>query len=246
MRTHCLRSGLALIACLFFAGRSLAGEGSITQEELVRRTQELMNAIVSGDPAPWRKYYADDCMFHDEKGRSLGKAALVADITPLPNGYSGTVKVANPQSVVTSDTAILSYDSIETETIFGQQLHARYHGIDTWLRRNDQWQIVAAQTMRYYEDPATGTTDPAKFPAYAGAYQLSPGSGRRTTISFQKEKLFLERTPAKKIELFPESGDLFFRKGVEGRILFHFSTNGKVDLLIDRRNNEDVIWKKIE
>ena len=55
----------------------------------------------------------------------------------------------------------------------------------------------------------------------------------------------MERTGGKKVQLFPEAGDLFFRKGVEGRILFHFGADGKVDTLIDRRNNEDVVWKKI-
>jgi hypothetical protein len=34
------------------------------------------------------------------------------------------------------------------------------------------------------------------------------------------------------------------RKGVEGRWLFHSNTAGKVDKLIDRRNNEDVVWTK--
>jgi hypothetical protein len=37
---------------------------------------------------------------------------------------------------------------------------------------------------------------------------------------------------------------LFFRKGVEGRILFRYDAHGKVDALIDRRNNEDVVWRK--
>jgi hypothetical protein len=34
------------------------------------------------------------------------------------------------------------------------------------------------------------------------------------------------------------------RKGVEGRILFRTNSAGKIDALIDRRNNEDVIWRK--
>jgi len=42
----------------------------------------------------------------------------------------------------------------------------------------------------------------------------------------------------------PETSDLFFRKGVEGRILFHYNAKDKVDTLIDRRNNEDVVWAK--
>ncbi len=72
-----------------------------------------------------------------------------------------------------------------------------------------------------------------------------PDSPRRTTITSDGAKLFMERMDGRKVQLFPESGDLFFRKGVEGRILFRFGVDGKVDALIDRRNNEDVIWKKI-
>lgn len=36
----------------------------------------------------------------------------------------------------------------------------------------------------------------------------------------------------------------FFRKAVEGRILFRYDAAGKVNALIDRRNNEDVVWRK--
>jgi hypothetical protein len=32
---------------------------------------------------------------------------------------------------------------------------------------------------------------------------------------------------------------------VEGRRLFHFGPDGKVDAMIDRRNDEDVVWKKV-
>jgi len=33
---------------------------------------------------------------------------------------------------------------------------------------------------------------------------------------------------------------------VEGRILFRFGKERRVDALIDRRNNEDVVWRKVE
>jgi hypothetical protein len=48
----------------------------------------------------------------------------------------------------------------------------------------------------------------------------------------------------KKEQLLPETSEIFFRKGVEGRILFRYGATGKVDGLIDRRNNEDVIWRR--
>ncbi len=187
------------------------------------------------------KYFADDCLYFDEKGRNMKKTALVAEVTPLPKGYSGAIKIANAQSRILGDTAILSYDLDETETIFGQNLKARYHQIDTWLRRNGAWQIVASQAFRYYEDPAIGKTDPKKFGDFVGAYELAPGQIR--TVSSDGGNLFVERN-GKRDQLFPESADIFFRKSVEGRVLFRAADNGKIDALIDRRNNEDVIWRK--
>jgi Domain of unknown function (DUF4440)/Domain of unknown function (DUF3471) len=216
-------------------------EAGITETELVRRTQELYDAVALGNQAPWKKYFAEDCFFSDEKGRTMDKSKLVADITPLPTGYSGTIKLEHVQSRIYDNVAILSYDANETETIFGQNLTARYHITDTWLRRDGNWQVIASQAHRYYEDPAVGKADPKKFSDFVGTYELAPGQTR--TVSAEGDKLFVERN-GKKDELFPETPEIFFRKGVEGRILFRHDKGGKVDALIDRRNNEDVVWRK--
>ena len=120
---------------------------------------------------------------------------------------------------------------------------ARYHVTDTWLRRNGEWQIIASQAHRYYEDPAIGKVDPKKFADFIGTYELAPGQIR--SVSAAGEKLFVERN-GKKEELLPETSDVFFRKNMEGRILFRSGASGKIDALIDRRNNEDVIWRKVK
>lgn len=221
-----------------------AEQKAITQDELVRREQELFDAVSSGNAAPWKRYFADDCVFFDEKGRNLDKPALIADITPLPKGFSGQIKVLHPESRIFSDTAILSYDLDETETVFGQTMTARYHGTDTWYRRNGVWQIIACQMFRYYEDPAPGKVDAAKLSDYVGTYQLSPDDVVK--IITEDGKLYRTRGDDSRVELICESGDLFFRKGVEGRILFRRDNNDKVDAFINRRNNEDIVWRKVE
>ncbi len=234
---HFLPLGISLLVFL----EPVFAQEAITQEQLVRRTQELFDAVVPGNPEPWKKYYAEDALYADEKRRSLNKTALVADIAPMPKGYSGAIKIVRPQSRIFGDTAVLSYDLDETETIFGQNLKARYHETDTWLRRNGNWRIVAAQAFRYYEDPAIGKGDRKKFQTFIGTYELAPGNIR--TVTAVGENLFAERN-GKREQLYPESCDIFFRKGVEGRILFRIDDSGKVDALIDRRNNEDVVWRK--
>ena len=73
-------------------------------------------------------------------------------------------------------------------------------------------------------------------------YELA--SGQTRTVVADGDSLFVERN-GKKDQVLPETSELFFRKGIEGRILFRYDKNGKVDALIDRRNNEDVVWRKI-
>ena len=202
------------------------------------------DGVTIGDPAPWKKYFADDSIYFDEKGRSMNKTALINDIAPLPKGYSGNIKVVNPKSRIEGDTAILSYDLDETETIFGQNMTARYHGTDTWMYRNGNWQIVAGQMLRYYEDPALGKVDTKMYAAYVGTYELAPGITQAVTL--EGNDLYAQRTGRDKVQVLPESTDMFFRKGVEGRYLFRRDDHGKVDAMIDRRNNEDVVWKRIK
>jgi Domain of unknown function (DUF4440) len=235
---------LLLVAGIFVATRGSADEPTITQDELIRRTQELFDSVAPGKAEPFRKYFAEDAMFFDEKGRSMDKAAVVKDVQPMPQGYSGTIKLVRPKSHIEGNVAVLSYDLDETETIFGQNLTARYHETDTWMRRGSRWQIVAGQVLRYYEDPAPGKADISKFPTYVGTYQLGPE--RKMTVIAEDGHLYSQRVGRARVELVPEASDIFFQKGVEGRTLFGNDDNGKVTSLIDRRNNEDVVWTKVK
>jgi hypothetical protein len=241
--TAMLALGL-MAASLSSSSCTFGNHPAITQDDLVRNAQAMFDAVAAGDQEPWKKYFADDSMYFDEKGRSMDKAALVKDVAPLPPGYSGAIKVVNPKSNIQGDTAVLSYDLTETETIFGQNMTARYHGTDTWMYRDGKWQIVAGQMFRYYEDPAPGKRDVKKYADYAGTYELAPGVTQ--TISVRSAGLYTRRGERPEEELVPESSDIFFRKGVEGRRLFRRAEGGRVDAMIDRRNNEDVVWKKIK
>jgi hypothetical protein len=55
----------------------------------------------------------------------------------------------------------------------------------------------------------------------------------------------MQRAGGEKEALIPEAENIFFRRGVEGRTLFRLHADGQPDVLIDRRNNEDVVWKRV-
>ncbi len=230
-----------VLGAVFFS--SAPDSATITQAELVHRTQALYDAVAPGNKAPWQQYLAADAIIHDEKGGSYTKPTFLATINPLPPGYSGVIKVTHPQTIFAPGVAILSYDADEVETVFGNRMTARYHQTDTWLYRGHLWQIAASQAMRYYEDPARGAINPAFLSDYVGLYELAPGN--QMIVTTHDGKLFAKRGTGTPVELIPESPDLFFRAGIEGRRLFHRNTSGKVDSLIDRRNNEDMLWRKI-
>lgn len=97
--------GVLAIGLIMLSSTACKGKTGITHDELVRRTQELLGSVAGGDQTPWKKYFADDCMYFDEKGRNMNKAALVADVTPLPIGYSGSIKVVNAQSHIERNVA---------------------------------------------------------------------------------------------------------------------------------------------
>ena len=211
------------------------------QPDILRRTQELFDAVALGNKEPWQKYIADDVMYFDEQGHDLDKKALLATIEPLPAGLTGTIRVVKSKFNVQGNTLIHTYDMDESESVHGQQMHARYHATDTWMYRNRQWQIVAGQVLRYYEDPAPGTADERKLRDYIGTYVLDD---QNETVSLDQGKLYLARGTRPRVELIPEACDIFFRKSIEGRVLFRY-VDGAVTSLIDRRNNEDVVWRKI-
>src|SRR5580658_2930877 len=105
-----IRFALACVmAAMMLSAVNCSRSGTtITQDELVRRTQEIMDAVAKGDRKPFEKYFAADSMVFDEKGRSMDKKAFVEDQSPMPPGYSGEIKVIKPQSRILGDTAVLS------------------------------------------------------------------------------------------------------------------------------------------
>jgi hypothetical protein len=86
---------LLICAFLFLTSCVTSKPAPITQAEIVRRTQELSDAVAPGNKDPWKEYFADDAMYFDEQGHNMDKVALVASIEPLGAGVSGNIKVQN-------------------------------------------------------------------------------------------------------------------------------------------------------
>jgi len=136
---------LVLLSSSFGVGAQSRPEPvSRDEKELVRIAQELFDAIAIGNKPVWEKYVAPDVIYTDENWRILTKKDLVDSLAPLPKGYSGSIRMANVQSRINGDAAVLSYRALEEETVFGQKLTPIYLVTDTYFKRNGQWQMVAS------------------------------------------------------------------------------------------------------
>ena len=233
------------------AGARAAGaplDSAATVAELTRTAQALVDAVAFGDTAVWARTLADDGLFTDENGRTSTKRDLLASLHPLPAGFSGHIVVARPQMRMTGNendgVAVLTYDLLEDETVFGQTLHTTYHQTDTYVRRAGRWRLLASQTQVLPSEHTAVHIDPAVLGAYVGTYRLAPNV--EYAVTRDGTHLMGRRRSGPMEELFPLGGDRFFRRGApRGVKIFVRDASGRVTRMIDRRDNNDLVWQRV-
>jgi hypothetical protein len=74
---------LAAPVALFPAATFAADDAA---EVIARQAQKLNDAVTNGTAPVWERYLHDNAVYSDEDGNVLAKAALIAQIQPLPQG----------------------------------------------------------------------------------------------------------------------------------------------------------------
>jgi len=216
-----------------------------TEAELVRIGQELYDAIAVGNRLPWEKYVADDIIYTDENWHILTKKDLLDGLSPLPKGYSGSIRMASIQSRINGDAAVLSYRALEEENVFGQKLTPIYLVTDTYFKRDGHWQLVASHVIVMPGERKSVVMNSNLYRPFVGQYELTQGV--TYTIALEGEKLIGQRSGREKEELVPADENTFFRKGsIRGEKAFARDASGHVTAMLDRRENNDLTWKKIK
>jgi hypothetical protein len=214
--------------------------------QLKQRTQELLDAIAPGNKAVWQRYLAEGSIYADEEGRVLTKDELIKELNPLPKGYVGSIKIGDTKVLLENGVVVLSHRDREDLELYGQKIVTYYQMTNTWAKqRNGQWQLVSTQVMAVPNERKPAVVDPTSLDAYVGQYELAPQV--KYVVTREGEKLFGQRTGRAKEELLPLCVDMFYRKGVwRGEKVFERDTGGKVVKMLDRRENNDLVWLKVE
>jgi|SRR5215207_7014796 len=215
-------------------------------ERLKRATQGLLDAVASGDKAVWQRYLAEGSIYADEEGRVWTKDELLKELTPLPKGYVGSIKIEGTKALVQDNVVVLSHRDREDLELYGQKIITYFHTTNTWARQKDgQWRIVSTQVMAVPSERKPAAVDPKSLDSYVGQYELAPAV--TYTVTREGDRLFGQRSGGAKEELLPLCADMFYRKGVwRGEKVFARDAQGRVVRLLDRRENNDLVWRKVK
>lgn len=205
--------------------------------------QALMNAFAPGDRAPWDQVLAPDATYVDENGAILSRSDFLKTLVPLPAHISGNIAITDYRLRVEGNTALVIHKDDEHENYHGIPLHAVYLTTETWLCRNGQWKLALAHIYVEAKDPPEIALPATELDQYVGRYRAAPDL--EVTIRRAGDQLALERKGRPPRKLLAEARDVLFVPG-EPRIkrLFERDARGRITGFIDRREGEDIVWKR--
>lgn len=215
-------------------------------EYVKRATQELLDAIAPGRKEVWEKHLLSGALYTDEEGNVKSRDEILKELVPLPKGYVGSIKMGTPKVFAYDNVIVLSHRDREELELFNQNIVTYFHLTSTWVRQPDgQWKIAGMMVAAIPNERKPIAIDPSVLNLYAGQYQVSPDVFY--TISIEGGKLHGQRTGRNKEELLPLCTDVFYKKGVwRGEKVFERNAEGKIVRMLDRRENNDLVWTKVK
>jgi len=130
---------LASLGCAY-AQKPTADSRAEAEKYIIDRSRDWAESVVTCDRSKRRIYFADDFVGTDTKGRIYDKAMVTRETGPakqITSNHLDSVRIR-----FFGDTAI-AHGSESWGRKDGSK--GRYVWTDVWVRRNGQWQVVAAQ-----------------------------------------------------------------------------------------------------
>ncbi len=221
-----------------------AQSDSAAQAAKLMQLEQLLNDDLPGDSSLWSKYLDRQWYIVDEDGNGLTRKDFLQSFRPFPKNVSGYIKITNPVITFHGDIAVVHYVADEHENYYGNQLHTTYGTIDTWYKTDTSWIMLGMQSFEIPALPPAIKVADQTLKMYTGTYRLSDSNV--SVITLKNDTLFLQKNQRSPTALLPETMNVFFRYGdARGRKFFVKDDSGQM-LMLERRNGQDVIWKRIK
>jgi ketosteroid isomerase-like protein len=236
---------LFLSALLAAAAPAQAAPDPALSAMLQAKTQAMADAVATGDKAVWLAATDPALLFVSENNDVMTRDALLKDFAPLPPGLVGSIKVVDYQLQRHGDNAVATYIADESLDYHGQLIKTQFRTTDAWHQAAGKWRMVSSMTLAVLHDPPAVALPAALLADYAGHYDLT--SAIHYTIRVDGTRLLGARDGGgKEVELKAEAADLFFVPGSpRSRKVFLRDAAGHVTSFADRREGNDIVWRRI-
>jgi hypothetical protein len=211
--------------------------------ELRANTQALLDAVAPGDHGPWERLLDPGFLQLDENGTVRTKSELLAELDPLPAGLVGSIRVDTFRAELHGDVAIVIHEDQESLDYFGQHLANRFRSFEAWRHTPAGWRLIGQHSAAVLRDPPAVTLSHDDLCAYAGTYALTDAI--MVTLRCDGNELVAERAGRPAVRYRPELRDLFFAPGQpRSRRIFLRDAGGHITGFADRREGEDIVWRR--
>jgi hypothetical protein len=235
------------IICLYFVTLAIVQavhgqQDSVAKSlQLIKIEQELMNAL-PGDTVAWSKYLDKEWYVITEDGTGHHKNDFLKSFGPFPKGFSGGIKVTEPVLTFHDKIAVIHYVADEYEEVYGQKLHTTYATVNTYYQTPGSWKMIGSQVFEIPRLPMAVKVSLSLLTSYIGIYRLTDSTMAR--VYLQHDTLYIQKNKGRAEVLLPETRNVFFRKtDTRGRKIFVVNDQGQ-GLMLERRNGNDLVWKR--
>jgi ketosteroid isomerase-like protein len=133
------------LVCLTLCQCSPDRKQSKTEQYIIESERHWAECVATGDTSALERILADDFIGVDPKGRVYDKAKMIADTREAPKFFLSN-RLNQVKVKFYGNTAVAQGDE-SWERRSGEPKRGRFVWIDTWIRRNGRWQIVAAEDV---------------------------------------------------------------------------------------------------
>ena len=234
------RLGIAALVTVLAAPAAAKDAPPELRDAAVRLSQQLFDALATGDVALWNRTMADDGVIIDEFGRRQGKAEFLKGVRPLPAGFSGSIENRDLHVREYGTAVVVDCENYEQETVHGQRLVVRYLSTLTFVRESQDLKLVALHSVTLPTQPPALSVPDLRLDDYPGTYRWGPD--RAHIVAVRAGQLtFTTRTGGTPTELDPIARDVFMDAGDERNLyIFRRGADGRVTEVIERRKFNDL------
>ena len=241
-------AGLLSFALLPFGfGQVVQKPAQATQDEqeLRRLEDEWLGSYVRGDKATFDRIVADDFTGTDESAKLRNKTQERELLQVPPNSIKTSLTNEDVQVRIYGNAAIVTGRIVVKTQLSGQsEIGFQSRFTDTFLKRQERWQVSARHYSRLPPERTAVKLDPKVYDQYVGQYELAPNFV--LTVTKEGEKLMGQATGQPKFELLAESEIGFFIKDISALFIFMRGQSGEIERMITVQDGRIIAGKRIK